>query len=46
MPHLDGFSTSKRLRQIRAAHTPIIFMTGLSDTQNIVDAFDAGWSIT
>lgn len=43
MPHLDGFSTSKRLRQNPGLrHTPIIFMTGLSDTQNIVDAFDAG----
>lgn len=43
MPHLDGFSTSKRLRQNPGLrHTPIIFMTVLSDTQNIVDAFDAG----
>ena len=43
MPHLDGFSTSKRLRENPGLrHTPIIFMTGLSDTQNVVDAFDAG----
>jgi len=43
MPHLDGFETSKRLRENPALrHTPVIFMTGLSETENVVDAFDAG----
>ncbi|WP_226570337.1 response regulator transcription factor [Mangrovibacter yixingensis] len=43
MPHLDGFETSKRLRESPALwNTPIIFMTGLSDTDNVVNAFDAG----
>jgi len=43
MPHLDGFQTSKRLRENPGLrHTPVIFMTGLSDTENVVDAFDAG----
>ena len=43
MPHLDGFETSRQLRQNPTLrHTPIIFMTGLSETRNIVDAFDIG----
>jgi len=43
MPHLDGFETSRRLRRNPTLrHTPIIFMTGLSETRNVVDAFDIG----
>lgn len=43
MPHLDGFATSLRLRENPGLRqTPIIFMTGLSETQHIVQAFDAG----
>ncbi|TCL07304.1 MULTISPECIES: DNA-binding response regulator [Sodalis] len=43
MPHLDGFETSRRLRlNPTLRHTPIIFMTGLSETRNVVDAFDIG----
>lgn len=44
MPRMDGFETCRAIkRQERFAHTPILFMTGLSDTENVVKGFDAGW---
>jgi DNA-binding NarL/FixJ family response regulator len=43
MPGTDGFTTCRRLKQNRAlAHVPIIFMTGLSDTDNIIKGLEAG----
>ena len=43
MPGTDGFTTCRRLKQNRAlAHVPIIFMTGLSDTENIIKGLEAG----
>src|ERR1700743_1369596 len=37
MPNMDGFETSKRIKKIRElAHVPIVFMTGLSDTEHVV----------
>ncbi|WP_417669258.1 response regulator [Roseibium sp.] len=43
MPELDGFETSKRLKAIRGlADVPVLFMTGLSDTENIVRGLEAG----
>lgn len=43
MPGMDGFETCRLLKaQPHLAHIPIIFMTGLSDTQSIVKSFDAG----
>jgi DNA-binding NarL/FixJ family response regulator len=37
MPGMDGFETCRRLRRNDAlAHVPIIFMTGLSETEHIV----------
>lgn len=43
MPDLDGFETSKRLKQIQALRdVPVLFMTGLSDTENIVRGLEAG----
>ncbi len=41
MPELDGFETCKRLKQ-NLPHTPIIFMTGLSDVEDVVKGFAAG----
>lgn len=41
MPEMDGFETCKKLKQI-LPNTPIIFMTGLTDTQDIVKGFAAG----
>jgi DNA-binding NarL/FixJ family response regulator len=43
MPGLSGFETCRRLKANAAwSHIPVIFMTGLSDTANIVEGFDAG----
>lgn len=43
MPGLDGFETCRRLKE-NSAHSdlPIIFMTGLSETEHIISGFQAG----
>ena len=43
MPGTDGFATTRRLKQNKAlAHVPVIFMTGLSDTEHIIEGLEAG----
>lgn len=43
MPGMDGFETCRRIKQDnRVAHVPVIFMTGLSETEHIVAGFRAG----
>jgi DNA-binding response OmpR family regulator/DNA-binding CsgD family transcriptional regulator len=43
MPGMDGFEVARRLKaQPETAHIPVIFMTGLSETEHVVAAFDAG----
>lgn len=43
MPGLDGFETTRRLKQNpEVAHVPVIFMTGLSETEHIVRGLEAG----
>lgn len=43
MPGLSGFETCRRIKQDPALlHIPVIFMTGLSETVHIVEAFEAG----
>jgi len=43
MPGLDGFATCRRIKAQPAwSHIPVIFMTGLSETSQIVEGFDAG----
>ncbi|WGR98599.1 EAL domain-containing protein [Bradyrhizobium sp. ISRA443] len=43
MPRIDGFETCRRLRGITGLEDiPVIFMTGLSDSDNTVRAFAAG----
>jgi DNA-binding NarL/FixJ family response regulator len=43
MPGLDGFDTCRRIKaQTALAHVPVIFMTGLSDTESVVKGFEAG----
>jgi DNA-binding response OmpR family regulator/DNA-binding CsgD family transcriptional regulator len=43
MPGMDGFEACRRLKQNKAlAHVPIIFMTGLSETGDIIKGLEAG----
>ncbi len=43
MPGMDGFETCRRLKAKSAyVDLPIIFMTGLSETEHIVRGFQAG----
>lgn len=43
MPGLDGFEVCRRLkRDDRLAGVPVIFMTGLSDTDHVVQGFTVG----
>jgi DNA-binding response OmpR family regulator len=43
MPGADGFATCRKLKQNRAlGHVPIIFMTGLTDTEHIIKGLEAG----
>ena len=43
MPGLSGFDTSRRIKKTPGwMHIPIIFMTGLSDTQYVLEGFSSG----
>lgn len=43
MPGLDGFETCKSLKAMSSvAEVPVIFMTGLTETEHIVHALDVG----
>jgi CheY-like chemotaxis protein/DNA-binding CsgD family transcriptional regulator len=43
MPGMDGFEVAKRLKAgTQTAHIPIIFMTGLTETEHLVAALEAG----
>ena len=43
MPGMDGFETRRRLKHNRALmHVPVIFMTGLSETEDVVHGLEAG----
>jgi DNA-binding response OmpR family regulator/DNA-binding CsgD family transcriptional regulator len=43
MPRLDGFETCRRIKAARrTAHLPVIFMTGLTETQHVVEGLNAG----
>jgi len=43
MPNLDGFATCRQLKTIKGfEHVPVIFMTGLSDSEHIVMGLEAG----
>ena len=45
MPGMDGFETCRRLKaKGRLAHVPVIFMTGLTETEHIVKGLEAGGS--
>jgi DNA-binding NarL/FixJ family response regulator len=43
MPGIDGFETCRRLKANPvSAHIPIVFMTGLTETDHVLDGFAAG----
>ncbi len=43
MPGIDGFETCRRLKQkAPLAHLPVIFMTGLAETEHVVQGLAAG----
>lgn len=43
MPGMDGFEVARRLKATpHTAHIPIVFMTGLTETEHLVAAFEAG----
>ena len=43
MPGLDGFETTRRLRREKNnPHVPVVFMTGLCETEDVVRGFEAG----
>jgi len=43
MPGMDGFECCRRLKRLgHLAHVPVIFMTGLSETEHVVKGLDAG----
>ncbi|WP_374259770.1 response regulator [Zoogloea sp.] len=43
MPGMDGFEVARRLKaDFATRHIPIVFMTGLTETEHVVAAFDAG----
>lgn len=43
MPGLDGFETTRRVKADgRFRHLPVIFMTGLTETEHVLRGFEAG----
>ena len=43
MPGMDGFEVARQLKaMLQTAHIPIIFMTGLTETEHLVAALQAG----
>jgi DNA-binding NarL/FixJ family response regulator len=43
MPGMDGFEVARRLKaDTRTAPIPIVFMTGLTDTEHVLKAFQSG----
>ena len=43
MPAMDGFATCRRLKANPAvSQVPVIFMTGLTETEHVVNALDCG----
>ena len=43
MPGMDGFAVCRQLRaEIATRHIPVLFMTGLTETEHVLAAFQAG----
>lgn len=45
MPEMDGFEVCRELKlNAKVSHIPIVFMTGLTESEHVVAAFEAGGS--
>lgn len=43
MPGIDGFETCRRMKRMDSARdVPVVFMTGLTETEHVVHGFEAG----
>ncbi|HUB63780.1 MAG TPA: response regulator [Methylocella sp.] len=43
MPGMDGFETCRRMKlSSHSSHLPVIFMTGLSETEHVIEGLTAG----
>lgn len=43
MPGIDGFETCRRIKQLeQARHVPVLFMTGLTESEHVLKGFEAG----
>ena len=43
MPGIDGFETCRRIKLLKSvSHVPVVFMTGLVDTEHVVRGFEVG----
>ena len=43
MPGIDGFETCRRIKTLHnVQHVPVVFMTGLTDTEHVLKGFQAG----
>lgn len=43
MPGIDGFETTARIKANPAtAHVPVIFMTGLTESEHVIEGFEVG----
>jgi DNA-binding NarL/FixJ family response regulator len=45
MPGMDGFEVCRRLKaDLNTQHIPVVFMTGLTESEHVISAFEAGGS--
>ncbi len=43
MPGIDGFETCRRIKEMDSVrHVPVMFMTGLTETEHVVKGFESG----
>ncbi|MBF5089899.1 response regulator [Novosphingobium sp. NBM11] len=43
MPGMDGFETTARIKaNPKTAHVPVIFMTGLTESEHVIEGFEVG----